>query len=271
MEKKNFPITESIPLKENKEKELVEFIKAISEQLRNEGIPVKDDGRIDMDAFEGELSSKNDIEADKKVVEEYEKEWHKDLSQEEIEKSKTKRDGPKLEMFKTALFNKFLNKDFIVARSSEFDDIKRGIDNVILERSTGNLVCALDEVADESGDRFLNKKDSVLEKNKEYNGNKLRYALSVRNGKVVKIKEVQSPVFYLALSKKTLDEGIQGFIPSLEEKSEKEIDIFNHFISSIYNQYTTLKLRGDLQPVFKKKLEYLRDTIGKLAEKMQIN
>ena len=131
MEKKNFPITESIPLKENKEKELVEFIKAISEQLRNEGIPVKDDGRIDMDAFEGELSSKNDIEADKKVVEEYEKEWHKDLSQEEIEKSKTKRDGPKLEMFKTALFNKFLNKDFIVARSSEFDDIKRGIDSVI--------------------------------------------------------------------------------------------------------------------------------------------
>ena len=167
--------------KEQNRKKLVDFIKEISGNLREEGLPAREDCRIDMDSF-GEVYPEKTIKEDRREIESYEKDWQVGLSEEK----RTKTEGEKLEMLKTAIFSKFLGKDFIVARSSLYDDVKNNIDNVILEKETGNLICALDEAGESSGKGYEEKKTKVLERNRQENGGSLKYGFKLekdREGK----------------------------------------------------------------------------------------
>lgn len=56
------------------------------------------------------------------------------------------------EMAITALLHKMLKERFIVVRASTFDDYKHGMDNLILDRETGAVICAFDEVIRNEGD-----------------------------------------------------------------------------------------------------------------------
>ena len=139
-----------------------------------------------------------------------------------------------------------MKKDFVVLRSSAYDDIKNGVDNIIIERSTGNLVCALDEVEDTSGKIYEKKKEAVLNRNIERNGVNLKYGLTFeKEGDKMKLKlgEMKGlPIFYLALPKDHVEKGIKSFIPSEGQSSDYEKKLFSYFIASLNSQIKALEL-----------------------------
>jgi len=202
------------------------------------------------------------IERDQRELDRLKKIWEKESPEE------GKRAGEKLEMFTTSIFDKFLGKDFFILRSSEYDDIVHGVDNIMIEKETGNPVCAFDEVADEIGPRFEEKKEKIIEKNLK-GGATLEYGVKVskvgEKTKVILTSERNLPVFYLPLSARHIEEGIEKFSPSLEEKSEYEERVFNYFLSTIKHQIDTLQLdRSKLNFVLRERLDSFEEKLKEL-------
>ncbi len=245
--------------KEKETEKLSTFIKELSEKLKKEGVPVDEDCRIEMTAF-GNIYSPEVIEKDKKLVQGYELEWYKSFSPEEIKKEKLKKDGEKLEMLKTAIFTKGLSQDFIAIRTSIYDDIKNKIDNVILEKNTGNIICALDEVGETMTERYKEKAEKILLRNKKEGGGKLKYGIRVGKNKEEQLKLILGkteniPLFYLVLPKNYIEGGIKEFITSFEKKSDYEEKLFNYFLSVLFYQINYLKLETNLDLLLKNRLE----------------
>ncbi len=248
--------------KEIGEEKLKEFILEIGEKLKVEGVPLTDNCRIDAKEFQG-IYSKKEIENDQERVNNCEKKWQKELGAE-----KSKRDGEKLEMLKTALFYKFLGGNFIVVRSSTYDDIENKVDNIILEKKTGNLVCAFDEVSDISGNEYKAKKHKVSMRNIEKGGAQLKYGLKLEKNKENQIKLIlgkvtKIPILYIALDKKNINKGIEELIPSFEKKSNYEKKLWNYFVASFNAQIQALELleKHDLDPALKNRLDNFHKSI----------
>ena len=229
-------------------KKLTAYLETMAESMRGEGIPVKNDCRVDMDAFK-DLHSPQDLAAEKQRLLKIQKELaEKDDYQENF--------GEKLEMLKTAVFNKFLGQKFIVARTNLADDIDRGVDNIILEKQTGNVVCAFDEVADIVGKTYQDKTAKILGKNVESAGASLKYGLGIdKKTKKVLPQSVQNiPIFYLALPGQYVKNAIQQFEPNV--KSEQESKLLLYFLSSLQTQIKALDLRMlSVHPEVRTKIE----------------
>lgn len=242
------------------------FVAGISERLKSEGVPLEDNCRIDMQAFRN-VYSEREIEADNKLVADYEKDWYKDLSPKEVKQKKIRNEGEQLEMLKTSVFDKFLNKDFIAARTSSYDDIKNKIDNVILEKETGASICAFDEVGDTTGVIYEKKTEEVLERNRKEEGGKLKYGLKLEDGKLALGPVHNLPIFYLALPKRLIQQGIQAMDPSFQGKSENDRNLFGYFISSIDQQIKRLRLERHLNPELTARLEHFEELLARIREK----
>ncbi len=252
--------------KEEEEKENLEKLKQLSkevaENLRNEDIPVDDNCRIDIDAFNGVYPSEI-LKKDKELVKNLERKWNDSDEKEE----KERKNGDQLEVLKTVIFHKFLKSDFITARASCYDDYNNKVDNIILEKGTGNLVCALDEVSLTSGPRFQEKTEEILNRNKKENGGKLKYGLKLEEDKL-KLGQVDTlPIFYLALSKNYLKKGLSEMSPLLEEKSNYEKKLFEYFIASLDSQIKRFKLEPDLNPELKNHLKTFEAAVKKFEDK----
>lgn len=225
--------------KEIGEKKLEGLIKEIAEKSKAEGIFLTTDCRVDIEAFRG-FYPEEELIKDKKLIDGNKKKWQENEGDKE---KKLKQDGEKLEILKTVLFYKFLNQDFIVARTSEYDDIENKADNIILNKETGNIVCAFDEVSDMSGVEFENKKIKVLNRNIEGKGSRLKYGFE-KNKDRLDFKRISNlPLFYLALDKEHLEEGVKNLTPSLKEKSEYDGKLWNYFVASLKAQISFLKLK----------------------------
>lgn len=256
---------EDIFTKESQEDKLAKFIEQISLRLKSEGVPVTQDCRINMSSF-SLVHSYAEIAKDKEIVEEFEKKYYPGLTKEKVEERKKHLDGEKFEMLKTALFSKFLGEKFIIARSSEYDDIKRGVDNLILEKETGNLVCAFDEVVDipeedkvkrekEAKDRYEEKKKRIKDQNVEWGGGKIKYGIGMKEGKVILKEYENTPVFYLKVLKGELHKYLDKLIPSFDEKSSEEVELFDNLMDSLSEQYLELKADEEkLRPYIKESL-----------------
>ena len=213
-----------IEIRENAEK-VRDFMKEISKELKREGFPIGNDGRIDMRAFE-KVYSKGEVKRDNDYIKQKENLFNqealdKGLSKEEIEKGKLMAEGERFEKLKTAVLYKAFKEKFVVARSSRYDDIKNGIDNIIIEKETGNIVCAVDDVAtDENSKKFEEKKRKVMEKNMA-GGAKLKYGITIdERGWMRKTELNNIPVFQLTL--KDIKEAEGEFDPSKKESSDGE-------------------------------------------------
>jgi len=65
-----------------------------------------------------------------------------------------------LEKAITAIFYKIIGSKFLVMRASTYDDYANRVDNVIVDRATGDVVCTFDEVHDAGkGDRRAEKEE----------------------------------------------------------------------------------------------------------------
>lgn len=234
---------------------IMDLQEKLSENLRAEGIPVNNECRLQISGFKN-VYPQDDIEIDIKIVLELQKKWS--------EEGGVKKEGEQFEIIKTIIFNKFLGNDFVAVRSSLYDDFKNGIDNIILDKKTGNLVCAFDEVASISGKEFEDKKDKVLSRNIKQKGVKLKYSIYLKDGEIALGPTEQIPIFYLALPSSRLKEAINRLSPSLEEKTDYERKLFEFFISLIEHQIKTLRLYPQVEEILSKSINSFEDRLKKL-------
>ena len=280
----SIPETNPKTKKENSEKEteirknaekVKIFLGTISEELRKEKLPITEgDCRINMNPFKY-----SDIRKDKTKIKEKEKKFDDELikdgfSIEEIKEKKLMAEGERFERLKTAILHKTFGKDFIVVRSSRYDDIFNKIDNVIVEKETGNVVCAVDDITTKNSDsgkdeitdfRFEDKIEYTTRKNKE-GGAELKYGISMEEGRVVKKNIRDIPVFCISLSPETLKKTEATFVDGKDEKSQEEKDFISHFLSLIEKQIEDLEKKHRSDSAFGKNLIQNKKIIEKLKE-----
>ncbi len=143
-----------------------------------------------------------------------------------------------MEMAVTALLSEMLGKDFLVVRTATYDDYINGVDNLILDRITGEVVGAFDEVHEGGDGSRTEEKKIKLQKIAKRGGAKIRYGLKFSNGELTRASLEGVPVFYLGLESSELMELIQGLKDNDPEKKEK---IFQKLLTSLAAQHGELQ------------------------------
>lgn len=244
------------------------YIYNLSERLKEQGVVVRDDCRLEMEEYERVLSER-EIKRDISYVDEMWEKFNPGLSKQEAKEIKSKSKGEQLELLKTVMFDKFLGSDFIVARSSSYDDIANKVDNVILEKSTGSIVCALDEVGLSSGERYDKKRMEVLQRNVVNGGAKLKYGLKIEKGKVLPEASLKSlPIFYISLPGDLIEETINKLDSNPSKQTQHEKNVFSFFAASLWKQIILLEaMRNNINPDLLKRVSHFGDIIEKFVPK----
>ncbi|RJQ23307.1 hypothetical protein C4565_10700 [Candidatus Parcubacteria bacterium] len=156
-------------------------------------------------------------------------------------KDKEREKSSQMEMLTNAIFYKILKDRFLVVRSSTHDDYFSGVDNYLVDKETGDIVCAFDEVHDHAhGDRKEKKWERVESIGK--GGKKIKYGIVPQGDKLIQ-KEIRNiPVFFLSLTTEELNRGMRGFsrdVHGVPNQLEKET--FNKYISLLEEEYSRIK------------------------------
>src|SRR3989344_2820771 len=150
---------------------LRELLRAEAEALRAKNFPVDDECRIDPEAFRGTVYSDSAIERDHDAVKRMRQEFRED-------EGKVSEIGHILEDAVTVAFNKlWFDKRLIKVRTAEYDDYVNGIDELIIDTKTSQIIAAVDTtIIPES--KGLKLKESI-------NGSfSVRYGVSLESGAV---------------------------------------------------------------------------------------
>ncbi len=166
------------------------------------------------------------------------------------------------EMAITALLHKMLKERFLVVRASIFDDYKHGMDNLILDRETGAVICAFDEVIRNESD--AGKTPVKLEKIKKAalkGGNEAKYGIALEGDELVRSRLRNVPVFYLSLESRDLNALTNDLSGNFDSGATNlEQMLFTHLVASIKEQKTILE-GLPLPQVMKNKLVAFEDSL----------
>lgn len=189
-----------------------------------------EENKISMEGMAG-------AEADKKFVADREEAWSDQdrKTVEEWQRSKSRNPSTIAEMAITAILHKILGNRFIVARASTFDDYRHHVDNVLIDKETGAVVCGFDEVLGFTGDDGGEKKDKKIKENLSRGGTSLKYGATIVNGQIERKSLENIPTFFLSLSKEDLSKLLVDLkanqAPTINEKQ-----IVLKMVSSLENQ-----------------------------------
>ncbi len=163
------------------------------------------------------------------------------------------------EMALTVMFHKFLKDEFIVARSSDFDNYNNGVDQVLVYKATGEVVCGIDEVIVNPSDKAeTSKKVSKLEKIMAKGGANIQYGAKLQAGNLVRAEVKKVPAFYMSLRKAELVELLESLKNNPDKITPIEEKIFDQLLSSFNEQIAGKNLNSDLQAKTKSALDKLR-------------
>jgi len=175
------------------------------------------------------------------------------------QRDKEKNSANLTEMALTVMLHKFLKEYFIVARSSSFDDYNNGVDQVLVYKPTGEVVCGIDEVIINPSDKDgASKKVSKLENIMNRGGARIQYGAKLQDGKLVRAEVRNVPAFYMSLSKAELGELLESLKNDKTDISSVEEKIFSRLLDSLEEQAKGLSLSKDLQAKTQSALEKLR-------------
>ncbi len=178
--------------------------------------------------------------------------------------------GFKLEMALTIMLHKVIGEEFLVARTTNFDNNKHGVDHQIIDRKTGNVVCTFDEVADElDGERHAEKIKKVRDTARK-GGSKVKYGLtftgSENNRKLVRQNLKDIPLFTLSLSRPELDSLLQGMDVDPDAPcTSVELQFFDTLMLALEEQRQMLS-REDMPPGVKNNLEAFKASFARMRQ-----
>ncbi|MEY3784511.1 MAG: hypothetical protein RLZZ230_833 [Candidatus Parcubacteria bacterium] len=182
---------------------------------------------------------------------------------------KIKSNGALAEMAVTLLMHKFLKDDFYVLRTNAYDDYAHGVDNFIVEKTTGTVVCTFDEFLGSSDDDRFHKKLDRERKQAIQHGATITYGLGVEyteeNKRQIIPKTIRDvPTFTLPINKEQCLELINDLGESLDaEVGEVSIKVFKSIIASLATQAEYFK--DDLSegsPVLARVNEFMTALVG---------
>lgn len=180
-------------------------------------------------------------------------------SEEEIivehQKEKKRANWHLLEMATPVLLYKFLPKNFVAVKTTAYDDYENGVDNLIVDKSTGEVICTVDDFSALAGSKHdLSKQEKVLNKTK-HGGAKLRYGITYDDkGKLVKGPLRNLPVFNFRLSADALKGLLREMNFDLDrEPSIKEREVVMQIIQDFIEQ-TKILLESEINDDMKEKI-----------------
>ncbi len=199
------------------------------------------DNRISIDGREAE--------GDKKLVSAQKEAFRTDVRKTEEDWTRdTEKDASNLtEIALTILLDKYLGDDFIVARSSEYDDYNNGVDQVIIYKPTGEVVCGFDEVIGKDGNDGGEKKKKKLENIMAKGGARVKYGAKLENNKLVRSEIKNVPAFFMGISKKELGMLLKSLKDNPDKKNETENEIFSKLLTSLESQVDNQAIDGQLK------------------------
>jgi hypothetical protein len=182
-----------------------------------------------------------------------------------------------LELATTAVFHKVLGEKFMVVRSSVFDDYENGADNVIINKETGDVVCAFDEVRENSVSNRKLREDEVEEKTRteekeekikrkaQKGGTRIKYGFGSAAGKLVKKQITGVPMFYISVEAPELDKLLEKMDYNSAKPNEVELEIFDKLLASLSQQTEMLK-QEKIHPEVAKNLLSFEKSLGEINE-----
>lgn len=198
--------------------------------------------------------------------------------------------GDKVEKLASILFATFAS-DLIAVGTTAGDDWRHGIDTLIIDKETGAVIGAFDEVADTQGKRYQEKINRLPRFNAqrkhqkidgstiESDGAILEYGVRFENGQIVHEPLKNVPILYLAIDPehydKIVDEYEESFNPEKTTKHAKST--FIHIINTLQQSLSRLGMEMTagkhsqefIERVYK--LEQSLDTAKKRVKKMLLN
>lgn len=188
-------------------------------------------------------------------------------------KNRNETPSGRLEMAVTGLLYKILKDDFVVVRASDYDDRANGADNVIVNKHTGDVVCAFDDVHDqEGGDRHRGKLAKVA-KNAEQGGTTIKYGftfeqdLSTQEKKLVRKSIEHIPSFYLGLAPRELNQLLENMQFDIHQGvNNVELVIFDKLINSLEEQVKNLKNNQRIHPGVRQSIRNFEASLERMKE-----
>lgn len=163
----------------------------------------------------------------------------------------------------SSLMAKFLGERFVVARASKYDDYENGIDNVLLDKETGAVICGLDEVLGHEGDDGGTKKQEKMDKIYKRQGANLKYGATVVGSELRRKSFRHLPVFFLSLSKEELAGLCNGFKD--DSYSDIEYQVMDKLLGSLNSQYDNLD-DNNFHHELRSNLESFRGSLAVMKE-----
>lgn len=153
------------------------------------------------------------------------------------------------EMALTAMLQKILPSRFMVVRASAYDDYNHGVDQLILDKESGDVVCGIDEVIDRDYYSGPNKKEEKIKRQMAKGGFQVKYGAKFKNSKLFLQNLKNIPAFYLSLSKSELQVLFQA-LKSDDFESNDYKNLFLRLKNSLLaqqRQYDQLDLKPNLR------------------------
>jgi hypothetical protein len=263
---------EKIPIsiperKEASTERLENWLREKAKELKKMGFPVNEELRIEETQFIG-VYPREKIEEDREKVAQRKEEWmEKDIRERKFGIEKI---GEKFEKITTFLLNKHLeNAGLVVVRAAEYDDIFQGVDHLVLDIKTGNVVAGIDSSVKSFDKEYEKKAQKVLEMNLG-GGAIIKYGvIAKKEGEGIKIEKrriQQVPVFLFNLPQTEVSNLIEEFQP--EKTSPEEERVFRFFLASL--QYQTENLtRKDLHAYhqLRERIDIFQTKIKEISDK----
>jgi len=262
---------EKIPIsiperKETSTERLESWLREKAKELKKIGFPVNEELRIEETQFIGVYPGK-EIKRDREKVAQRREEWlEKDIRERKFGIEKI---GEKFEKITTYLLNTHLeNAGLVVVRASEYDDVYQGVDHLVLDIETGNVVAGIDSSVKSFDKEYEKKAQKVLEMNLK-GGAIIKYGvIAKKEGEEIKIgkRRIQEvPVFLFNLPQTEVSDLIEEFQP--EKTSPEEERVFKFFLASL--QYQTENLtRKDLHafPQLRERINIFQTKIKEISK-----
>jgi hypothetical protein len=167
---------------------------------------------------------------EKKVTDEQHNEWLKKRAETKNKKSDL------LEMMNTLLLHKGLGKDYIVVRTCEGDDYS-GVDNIIVHKPSGTVICAFDDFHSGFGSDSEEKKMNYIKTSSKNGGVDLNHGFTIIEGKLVTKALHNIPIFYIAFNVIEFEKALQCLdTKNIHSLSLKEEVFYNKMIQAFEDQ-----------------------------------
>ena len=168
-----------------------------------------------------------------------------------------------VEMAVTACLSRALGKRWVVAGTTKYDDYKHGVDQVIVDRTTGQVVAAFDDFANTASSERKESKYQQVHESARKGGAKITFGFSFSVGKLIRRRLQHVPVFALETSKSEAVAALQEMSQTLErEPGEKERALSKKLITSLVKQANTLAKDTSIHPSIRQGAELFAKSLS---------